>query len=147
MIWATVSSQSCFGGLYRASPSLAAKNVINLILVLTTDLSLLQRFLDTHGQVWGSLLWGHWSFLLGPESYKFLFVPYESLFPPSCESSYGSMVEWMATSFTRAYGIPKSAAPRATVAGHCWPAPPQETLKHSSGSVFVVVSGSWCAQG
>ena len=36
MIWATVSSQSCFGWLYRASPSLGAKNIINLILVLTT---------------------------------------------------------------------------------------------------------------
>ena len=31
MIWATVSSQSCFCWLYRASPSLAAKNIINLI--------------------------------------------------------------------------------------------------------------------
>ena len=35
MIWATVSSQSCFCWLCRDSPSLAAKNRINLILVLT----------------------------------------------------------------------------------------------------------------
>ena len=35
MIWASVSSQSCFCWLYTASPSLAAKNVINLISVLT----------------------------------------------------------------------------------------------------------------
>ena len=35
MIWATVSSQSCFYWLYRAFPSLAAKNIINLISVLT----------------------------------------------------------------------------------------------------------------
>ena len=35
MIWATVSSQSCFCCLYRASPYLAANNIINLILVLT----------------------------------------------------------------------------------------------------------------
>ena len=35
MIWATVSSQSCFCWLYKASPSLAAKNIINLILILT----------------------------------------------------------------------------------------------------------------
>ena len=34
MIWATVNSESCFCLLYRASPSLAAKNIINLILVL-----------------------------------------------------------------------------------------------------------------
>ena len=32
---ATVSSWSCFCWLYRASPSLAAKNIINLISVLT----------------------------------------------------------------------------------------------------------------
>ena len=35
MIWATVSSKSCFCWQYRASPSLAAKNIINLISVLT----------------------------------------------------------------------------------------------------------------
>ena len=35
MIWARVSSWSCFCWLYRASPSLAAKNIINLISVLT----------------------------------------------------------------------------------------------------------------
>ena len=35
MIWAIVSSWSCFCWLYRASPFLAAKNIINLILVLT----------------------------------------------------------------------------------------------------------------
>ena len=35
MIWATVSSWSCFCWPYRASPSLAAKNIINLISVLT----------------------------------------------------------------------------------------------------------------
>ena len=36
MISATVTFWSCFCWLYRASPSLAAKNIINLILVLTT---------------------------------------------------------------------------------------------------------------
>ena len=35
MIWATVSSWSCFCWLFRASPSLVAKNIISLILVLT----------------------------------------------------------------------------------------------------------------
>ena len=35
MIWATVSSQTCFCWLYRASPSLAEKNIINLISILT----------------------------------------------------------------------------------------------------------------
>ena len=35
MIWSTVSSRSCFCWLYRASSSLAAENIINLILVST----------------------------------------------------------------------------------------------------------------
>ena len=35
MIWTTVSSQSCLCWLCRASPSLTAKNIFNLILVLT----------------------------------------------------------------------------------------------------------------
>ena len=35
MIWVTISSRSYFSWLYRASPSLAAKNIINLILALT----------------------------------------------------------------------------------------------------------------
>ena len=35
MIWATVSSQSCFRWLYRTSPYLAAKDIISLISVLT----------------------------------------------------------------------------------------------------------------
>ena len=34
-MWATVSSQSCFCWLYTASPSLAAKNITNLISVST----------------------------------------------------------------------------------------------------------------
>ena len=35
MLWATVSSRSCFCWLHRASPSSAAKNIISLISVLT----------------------------------------------------------------------------------------------------------------
>ena len=35
MIWATISSQSCFYWRYRASPSLSAKNRISLISVVT----------------------------------------------------------------------------------------------------------------
>ena len=64
-------------------------------------------------------------------------VPSKSLFPQSCESSGGSMVGLMATSSKRAYAIPRSAAPRAHVAGLCWPVPSQEALRHSSGSVSM----------
>ena len=35
--------------------------------------------LDTHRQVWFSLLWGHCSFLLAPGAHKALFVPSKSL--------------------------------------------------------------------
>ena len=52
---------------------------------------LCQRLLDTHGQVWVSLLWGHCSFLLGPGAHKLLFVPSKSLFPQSSVSSGSSM--------------------------------------------------------
>ena len=47
----------------------------------TVDPRLRQRLLDTHGQVWVSLLWGHCSFLLGPGVHKVLSVPSMSLFP------------------------------------------------------------------
>ena len=53
----------------------------------TSDPHLCQRLLDTHRQVWVSLLWGHCSFLLSPGAHKVLFVPSKSLFPQSCVSS------------------------------------------------------------
>ena len=105
----------------------------------TADPYLCQRLLDTHRQVWVSLLWGHCSFIMGPGVHKVLFVPSKSLFAPSCVSSGGSMLGFMATSSKRTYAIPRSAAPRAPVpaAVHCWPILPQETLKHTSVSGFV----------
>ena len=77
--------------------------------------------LDTHGQVWVSLLWGHCSFLLGPGVHKVLFVPSKTLFLQSCVSSGGSMVGLMVIFSKRAYATPRSSAPRAPapVAGHC----------------------------
>ena len=60
------------------------------------------RLLDTHGQVWVSLLWGSCSFLLGPDAHKVLYVPSKSVFPQSCVNSGGSMVGLMATSSKRA---------------------------------------------
>ena len=57
----------------------------------------------------------------------------------SCVSSGSSTVRLMVTSSKRAYAIPKTAAPwaPAPAAGHHQPVPPQETLKHSSGTVSV----------
>ena len=58
---------------------------------------------------------------LGPGVHKILSMPSKSLFPQSCVSSGGSMVELIATSCKRAFAIPRSAAPRAPApaAGHC----------------------------
>ena len=78
----------------------------------TTNPRLCWRFLDTAGQVWVSLLWGHCSFLLGPGAHEVFFVPSKSLFPQSCVSSGSFMMGLMVTSSKRAYAIPKSAAPR-----------------------------------
>ena len=79
------------------------------------------RLLDTHRQVWVSLLWGPCSFLLGPGAHKVLSVHSKSLFPQSCVSSGSSMVGLIATSSKRVYATPRSAAPTAPapVAGHC----------------------------
>ena len=71
--------------------------------------------------------------------YFFFPLPSKSLFPQSCVSFGGSMVRLMVTSSKRAYAILRSTAPRAPAPAevYCWPVPPQETLKHSSGSVSV----------
>ena len=58
----------------------------------TSNPCLHHRLLNTHGQVWANLLWGHCSFLLGPSANKVLFVPSKSLFPQTCVSSGSSMV-------------------------------------------------------
>ena len=87
----------------------------------TADPRLHRRLLDTHGQVWVSLLWGHCSLLIGPGAHKVLIVPSKSLFPQSCVSSGHSKVGLMATSSKRAYAIPRSTASRALTpaAVHC----------------------------
>ena len=107
----------------------------------TTDPRLHWRLLDTHGQVWVSLLWSHCSFLLGPGTHKVLL--FQESISPSCVSSGGSMVGLMVTSSKRAYAIPESTAPRAPApaAGDCCPVPAQETLEGTSGSVSVAPPG------
>ena len=95
-----------------------------------------------HGQVWVSVLWGHYSFLLGPGAHKVLFVPSQSLFPQSCVSSGGSMVGLMANSSHGAYAIPRSTAPRVL--------PPQQSTadpylcrRHSSTVLAQSLWGPW----
>jgi len=103
--------------------------------------TLLQRPLDTHGQVWVSLLWVHCSFLLGPGVYKVLFLPFRNLYPQSCVSSGGSMVGLMVTSSKRTYAIPKSAASRAP-AFHQSTAQPYLLRRHSNTVLSQSLLGS-----
>ena len=112
-----------------------SRSVLPTLHQATADPCLCQRLLDTHWQVWVSLLLGHCSLLLGPGVYKLLFVPSKSLFPQSCVSSGSSTVGLMATSSKRAFAIPSSAAPRtpAPVAGHFR----RQTLKGRSGSASM----------
>ena len=56
-------------------------------LLATADLRLHQRLLDTHEQVWVTLMWDHCSLVLGPGVHKVLSVPSKSLFPLSCVNS------------------------------------------------------------
>ena len=77
----------------------------------TADPRFCWRLLDTHGQVWVILLWGHCSFLLGPGAHKVLFVPPKSLFSQSCVSSGSSMMGLMAYASSNR----KSTAPKASV--------------------------------
>ena len=44
MIWTTVSSQSCFCWLCRASPSLTAKNIINPISLIIREMQIKMRY-------------------------------------------------------------------------------------------------------
>ena len=86
----------------------------------TTDPRLHQRLLDTHGQVWISLLCGHCSFLLGPGAQGSICAIPESVSPVLCK--LGRLyVGLMATSSKMAYAIPMSTAPRAPAPGavHC----------------------------
>ena len=53
----------------------------------TLDPHLHQRLRNTHRQSWLSLLWDHYSFLLGPGVHKVVSALQESLFPQFCGSS------------------------------------------------------------
>ena len=71
----------------------------------TVDPCLCQRLLDTHRQVWLSLLWGHCSFLLGPSAHKVLFVLSKRLFPQSCVSSVIKS-HWPSRSNSLGFSVP-----------------------------------------
>ena len=101
----------------------------------TANPCLSQRFLDTTGK-FGSVSCG----VTAPFSWSWCtqgLVCVLQQFPQSCVSSGSSMMGLMVTSSMRAYAPPRSAAPRALAfaAGHCWPIPQQEILKHSKADL------------
>ena len=80
--------RSNYGGGHGGNGGLLPKDLGLFCYLVTLTLQqatvspcLRQRLLDTHRQVWLSLLWGHCSFLLGPDEHKVLFVPSKNLFP------------------------------------------------------------------
>ena len=77
--------------------AMLSKSLIQFTQQATADARLRWRLLDTHRQLWVSLLWGHSSFLLVPGMHRVLFVLSKSLFPWSCLSSGSSMVGLMVT--------------------------------------------------
>ena len=132
MIWATVSFWSCFCWLYRASPYLGAKNIINLILVLTiwwcpcveSSLVLLEEGVCYDQRV-----------LLA-------------------KSNYGGGNEDNGNLFQKAPSMHCCTQCPQPAAGHPWPMPPPETHEHSWASLgqslvgsLLLSPGSWWAQG
>ena len=73
-----------------------------------------RSLLDTHGQVWLSLLWGHCSFLMGPCAHSVLFVPIKSLFTQSRVSS-ASLCSVQSLSRVRLFAGPWIAARQASL--------------------------------
>ena len=64
---------------FKRSHARTAHSVPPTLQQATADPHLCRRLLDTHRQLWVSLLWGHCSFLLVPCVHKVLFVPSKSL--------------------------------------------------------------------
>ena len=59
-----------YGDLLQKVP--CTRSVPPTLQQATIDPRLCPRLLDTHRQVWVSLLWGHCSFVLGPGAHKVL---------------------------------------------------------------------------
>ena len=105
--------------------------------------------LDTHGQVWVSLLWSHCSFLLGSGAHKVLFVPSKSLFPQSCVSSGSSMVGLMGNLLQEGLCHTQVCCTQSP----CFCSVPLLTCTYTGDTqtqlclILCGVSGTWCTQG
>ena len=114
----------------------------------TADPHLHWRLLDTHGQAWVSLFWGHFSFLLGPGVHKVLFVPSESVSPVLCKfwGIYGGVNGALLQEDLRHTQVCCTQSP-------CPYGRPLLTRNYTGDTQtqfrisLCGVSGSWCAQG
>ena len=109
----------------------------------TADPRLRRRLLDTHRQVWVSLLWGHCSLLLGPSAHKVLSVPLKSFISP------------VLCKFWQLYGrvngdLLQQGSCHTQVCCTQSPSPcgsPLLTRQTQFCLSLFGVSGSWCTQG
>ena len=95
------------GDLLQNVPCMHRSSQLLTLQQATSYPRLHQRLLDTHGQAWVSLLWGHCSFWVLVYT-MFCLYPPGVCFPPSCVSSGGSMLRLMLTSSKRVYAIRRS---------------------------------------
>ena len=81
MVWVMVVMATSFKKTYACFPWLLRLlySVLLMPKQATVNPHPYWRFLNTHRQVWLSLLWGHSSFLLGPGAHKVLSVYSKSL--------------------------------------------------------------------
>ena len=110
----------------------------------TADPRLRRRLLDTHRQVWVSLLWGHCSFLLGPSAHKVLSVPSKSLISPVlCKfwQLYGRVNGDLLQEGLCHTQVCCTQRPCLCGSSTADPYLHREALKHSSVSVSVVFLG------
>ena len=123
-------------------------SVLPMLWQATANPHLFWRLLDTHGQVWVSLLWGHCSFLLGPGAQGFVCALQESVSPVLCKF-------WWLCGEVNGYLLQEGLC-HTQVCCTQSPCPcGSPLLTHTSSgdtqAQFCLslcgVSGSWCAKG
>ena len=114
----------------------------------TTDPHLHRRLLDTHRQVWVSLLWGHCSFLLGPGAQGSVCALPESISPVLCKfwQLYGGVNgNLLQKGLCHTQGsCTQSPCPHGSPLLTCTSTGDAQTQFCLS---LCGVPGSWCAQG
>ena len=111
MIWATVSSRSCFYWLYKAHPSLAAKKIINLILFARVTIwwcARVELSLESESEVAQSC-----PTLCDPVDCSLQGFSIHGIIQ-------AKILEWVAISFSRGSSRPRDQTWVSSVAGKCF---------------------------